>query len=226
MCIPRDPAIGREAEVEWGNGTAVMNGVRRSITYCCMRSKSSGKHCVRCYPCERQHALFDAHLHLPVRCTQTGACEFVGGIFAVLISDHLTSAVRKVLRGKDREEHESFVKFRSYHSVEARVCHAGQGHEQGGVEGLIGSVRRHDLVPVPQAADFAELNQRLLEPCVRYGDHRIRGREQTVNALFSEERVHVLRLPEPRLSNVRTLSCTVDYCRSRRAKRQNVFCVY
>jgi transposase len=38
---------------------------------------------VRCYPCERQQAFFDAHLH---------AFEFFGGIFAVLIYDNLTSA--------------------------------------------------------------------------------------------------------------------------------------
>ena len=76
---------------------------------------------MRCYPCERQQAFFDAHLH---------AFEFFGGIFPVLIYDNLTSAVRKVLRGKHREEQEAFVAFRSYHSFEARFCTPGQGHEK------------------------------------------------------------------------------------------------
>ena len=199
--IPLDPEIGREAEVDWGTATAVINGVRRCIKYFCMRSKYSGKHFVRCYACERQQAFFDAHLH---------AFEFFGGIFPVLIYDNLTSAVRKVLRGKDREEQESFLKFRSYHSFEARFCNAGQAHEKGGVEGLVGYVRRNYMVPVPQAADFAELNRRVLEQCVRYGSHRMRGREQTVNASFAQERAHLLSLPDARFSNVRTLSCKVD----------------
>ena len=199
--IPLDPKIGREAEVDWGNGTAVINGVRRCIKYFCMRSKYSGKHFVRCYPCERQQAFFDAHLH---------AFEFFGGIFPVLIYDNLKSAVRKVLRGRNREEQESFLKFRSYHSFEARFCNAGQAHEKGGVEGLVGYVRRNYMVPVPQAADFAELNRRVFEQCVRYGSHRMRGREQTVNQLFAEERAHLLSLPAPRFTNVQTLSCKVD----------------
>lgn len=199
--LPLDAEIGREAEVDWGTATAVINGVRRSIKYFCMRSKYSGKHVVRCYPCERQQAFFDAHLH---------AFEFFGGIFAVLIYDNLTSAVRKVLRGRNREEQASFLKFRAYHSFAARFCNPAQGHEKGGVEGLVGYVRRNYLVPVPEAADFDELNRRLLEQCVRYGSHQIRGREETVNALFAQERGHLLRLPEPGFSNVRTLSCKVD----------------
>jgi transposase len=199
--IPLEPDVGREAEVDWGTAAAVINGVRRSIKYCCLRSKYSGKHFVRCYPCERQQAFFDAHLH---------AFEFFGGIFPVLIYDNLTSAVRKVLRGRNREEQESFMRFRMYHNFEARFCNPGQGHEKGGVEGLVGYVRRNYLVPVPQVASFAALNQRLLEQCVRYGSHRVRGREQTVNELFAHERAHLLRLPGVRFTNVRTLRVKVD----------------
>ncbi len=196
-----DAAIGQEAEIDWGNGTAVINGVRRSIKYFCMRSKYSGKHFVRCYPCERQQAFFDAHVH---------AFEFFGGIFSVLIYDNLTSAVRKVLRGRNREEQESFVEFRSYHNFEARFCNPGQGHEKGGVDGLVGYVRRNYLVPVPQAADFTELNQRLLEQCLRYGGHRLAGREETVDVLFDQERKQLVALPEPRFSNVRTVRVNVN----------------
>lgn len=125
------PAIGQEAEVDWGNGTAVMNGIRRAIKYFCMRSKYSGKHVVRCYPYERQQAFFDAHLH---------AFEFFDGIFPVLIYDNLSTAGRKVLQGKNRLEQEAFIAFRSYHSFEARFCNPAQAHEKGGVEGLVGYV--------------------------------------------------------------------------------------
>ena len=92
--IPLEPDVGREAEVDWGTAQAIIDGERRQIKFFCIRSKFSGKHFVRCYPCERQQAFFDAHLH---------AFEFFGGIFPVLIYDNLTSAVRKVLRGRNRE---------------------------------------------------------------------------------------------------------------------------
>jgi transposase len=199
--IPLEPEIGREAEVDWGNASAVIHGVQRGIKYFCMRSKYSSKHFVRCYPCEQQQAFFDAHLH---------AFEFFGGIFGVLIYDNLTSAVRKVLRGRHREEQAAFQKFRSYHNFEARFCNPGQGHEKGGVEGLVGYVRRNYLVPVPHADDFPELNQHLLEQCLRYGEHRVGGGEQSVNDLFCQERAYLLPLPQPPFTNIQTLRVKVN----------------
>ena len=127
--IPLEPDIGREAEVDWGSATAVLAGERVNVKFFCMRSKYSGKHVVRCYPCERQQAFFDAHLH---------AFAFFGGIFAVLIYDNLTTAVRKVLQGKKRIEQEAFIAFRSYDNFEVRFCTPAQGHEKGGVEGGVG----------------------------------------------------------------------------------------
>ncbi len=199
--LPLEPDVGREAEIDWGTATALIGGERVTVKFFCLRSKYSGKHFVRCYPCERQQAFFEAHLH---------AFEFFGGIFPVLIYDNLTSAVRKVLQGKSREEQESFVAFRSYHSFEARFCNPGQGHEKGGVEGGIGYVRRNYLVPVPEAQSFAALNEEVLRRCVRYGAHRISGREQSVNELFDQERSQLLTLPHVRFTTVRTLNGKVN----------------
>ncbi len=199
--LPLDPDVGREAEIDWGEAIAVLAGERRKMKYFCMRSKYSGKHFVRCYFCERQQVFFDAHLH---------AFEFFGGIFPVFIYDNLTTAVQKILRGRNRREQESFVKFRSYHSFEARFCNPAQGHEKGGVEGIVGYARRNYLVPVPTAASLEALNQELLTRCVQYGAHQIHGRTKAVHALFDQERPHLLRLPEPRFRNVQSLSVKAD----------------
>lgn len=199
--IPLEPDIGREAEIDWGNATALLDGERMKIKFFCMRSKYSGKHFVRCYPCERQQAFFDAHLH---------AFEFFGGIFPVLIYDNLTTAVRKVLQGKKRVEQEAFAAFRSYHNFEVRFCNPGQGHEKGGVEGGVGYVRRNYLVPVPEAKNFQDLNEYLLRRCVQYGTHRLSDREQSVNDLFEQERPYLLALPKVRFMTVITLSCKVN----------------
>ncbi len=199
--IPLDPDVGREVEIDWGAATAVINGERRQLKYFCMRSKYSGKHFVRCYPCERQQAFFDAHLH---------GFDFFGGIFPVLIYDNLTSAVRKVLRGRNRQEQESFVKFRCYYSFEARFCNPGQGHEKGGVEGIVGYARRNYMVPVPEAASLKALNDKFLAKCVKYGTHQIQGRTEPVAELFEQERSYLLALPDVRFRNVQSLSGKVD----------------
>jgi len=61
--VPCDPEAGIEAEVDWGTATAIIAGNKVRLKFFCMRSKYSGKHFVRFYPCERQQAFFDAHIH-------------------------------------------------------------------------------------------------------------------------------------------------------------------
>ncbi len=199
--IPCDPEAGFEAEVDWGTATAEIAGKRQTIKIFCMRSKFSGKHFVRAYPCERQQAFFDAHLH---------SFQFFGGIFPVLIYDNLTTAVRKVLQGRSRIEQESFVKFRAYHSFEARFANPAAGNEKGGVEGLVGFVRRNYLVPIPAVESLEELNGKLFDQCRSYGGHTISGREHTVEELFGQEKGKLLALPEHIFSNQLSLNGKVD----------------
>ena len=199
--IPCEPEAGYEAEVDWGTALVEINEKRHGVKLFCMRSKYSGKHFVRAYPCERQQAFFDAHIH---------GFQFFGGVFPVIIYDNLTTAVRKVLRGRNRIEQESFSKFRAYYSFEARFANPSSGNEKGGVEGLVGFARRNYLVPIPSVKSFAELNKNLLEQCLAYGGHTISGREHTVEELFEQEKGHLLSLPEHVFNNQLTLGGKVD----------------
>lgn len=199
--IPCDPEAGYEAEVDWGTATAEIGGRRQTVKIFCIRSKFSGKHFVRAYPCERQQAFFDAHLH---------AFQFFGGIFPVLIYDNLTAAVRKVIQGRNRIEQESFIKFRAHHSFEARFTNPAAGNEKGGVEGLVGFSRRNYLVPIPVVDSLEELNRKLLDRCRSYGGHTITGREHTVEELFEQEKDKLLSIPEHIFSNELCVSGKVD----------------
>jgi len=199
--IPSDPQAGIEAEVDWGRCIAILGGIETWLKFFCMRSKFSGKHFVRCYPCERQQALFDGHIR---------GFSFFDGVFPILIYDNLTTAVQKILRGKNRILHESYDKFRGYYNFVPRFCNRGQGHEKGGVEGLVGYARRNYMVPVPVADSLEDLNKKLLQECLSYGDHRIAGREHTVNELYKEEKGHLLSLPDIPLSNLETGGGKVD----------------
>ena len=199
--VPGDPEAGCEAEVDWGSAKAIIAGETVRLKFFCMRSKYSGKHFVRFYPCERQQALFDAHKH---------AFEFFGGVFPVLIYDNMSTAVHKVLLGKNRVEQESFSKFKAYYSFDSRFCNPASGNEKGGVEGLVGFSRRNYMVPVPEAASLEELNEEILRRCVQYGQHKMAGREHTVETLYEMERQHLLSLPEQEFSNVQSSDGKVD----------------
>ncbi len=182
-----------EAEVDWGTAHAILDGIQTKIKFFCMRSKYSGKHFVRLYPCERQQVFFDAHVK---------AFSYFGGVFPVLIYDNLTTAVQKVLKGKKRIKQENFSKFHAYYNFESRFCNVAAGHEKGGVEGIVGFSRRNYMVPIPEAQNLEKLNETILTECLAYGNHRIKNRPGTVDELFAQEKEKLLFLPREAFSNI------------------------
>ncbi len=199
--IPLAPDLGQEAEIDWGTATVKIGGQSVTVKMFCIRSKGSGKSFVRLYPGERQQAFFDGMME---------GFAFYGGIFPILIFDNLTSAVKKVLVGKKQIEQESFSKFRAYHNFTSRFCNLGQGHEKGGVEGLVGYSRRNFLVPVPEADSLERLNERIWQECIDYGNHCIAGQQQTVNQLFEQEKEFLIPVPRIPFSNIQVFNRKAD----------------
>ena len=78
--IPCQADIAAGAEIDWGVADIYLRGEPARIRVYCMRSKYSGRVFVRAYPCERQQAFFDAHMH---------AFAFFGGVFKTLIYDYV-----------------------------------------------------------------------------------------------------------------------------------------
>ena len=201
--IPLDPEVAREAEVDWGTAWGKIGGQEQRIKFFCMRSRYSGKAFVAAYPWERQEMFFDAHMR---------AFDFFQGIFPTLVYDNLKPAVRVILRGKNRIEQERFTAFRSYYTFEARFCNPDTGREKGGVEGLVGFARRNFMVPVPEVADFAELNRVLLQRCFDQGCRRIAGREdhRTIDERHEQERQRLLSQPERPYENTKALPVRIS----------------
>jgi len=152
-----------------------------------MRSMASGGafHCA--FPQANQQAFLEGH--------EQGFAYF-GGVFETMRYDNLRSAVKKILRGHQREETTRFIAFRSHWGFESEFCTPGQGHEKGGVEGEVGYFRRNHLVPVPKVASWEALNA-LLRECSREDEQRIIGdRTETCGAAMIREREHLKPLKE------------------------------
>lgn len=201
--IPLDPECAREAEVDWGTAQVRMAGQLVTVKIFCMRSRYSGKSFVRAYPMERQEMFFDGHIW---------AFAFFGGVFAVIVFDNLKTAVHKLLLGRNRIEQEQFIRFRSYYTFEARYCNPASGREKGGVEGLVGFSRRNFMVPLPEVADFAELNRLLAERCLAHGHGIIAGREdrRTIDERYEEESSRLLPLPAKPFENAKPVQVGVS----------------
>ena len=184
-CVPQSYGWGVEAQIDWYEAYADLAGERIKLQVFGMRSMASGAafHCG--YLHATQQAFLEAH---------ELAFDYFGGVFRKLRYDNLTSAVRKILRGHRREETARFVAFRSHWRFEAEFCTPAEPHEKGGIEGEAGYFRRNHWVPVPAAADLADMNRQLLAGCQHDERRVIAGREQTVGAGMVIEREHLLPL--------------------------------
>jgi hypothetical protein len=171
--------------VDWYEAVADLGGGEQVWQVFSMRSMASAGafHCA--YPRATQQAFLEAH---------EKAFEYFGGVFRRVRYDNLSSAVKKILHGYQREETQRFIAFHSHWGYEAEFCNPARGNEKGGVEGEQGYFRRNHWTPVPRSKDLAALNDYLLV-CCRADQERVVGdRKQTVGASMAMEREHLLPL--------------------------------
>lgn len=155
--IPQEHAPGAEAEVDFGELWVVLNGVKTKCHMFVFRLSHSGKAIHRIYPTQAQEAFLEGHIE---------AFNEIGGVPVRHIRyDNLTSAVTAVVfgQGRQRQENERWVLFRSHYGFDAFYCQPGiaGAHEKGGVEGEVGWFRRNRLSPMPVVESLDELNNRI-----------------------------------------------------------------
>jgi transposase len=187
--VPQSYALGQEAQVDWFEASAKLGGERCVLQFFAMRSMGSGDAFHRAYTNATQQAFLEGHEH---------GFAYFGGVFRTLRYDNLSSAVKKILRGRQREETSRVIAFRSHWGFQSEYCNPASGNEKGGLEGEVGRYRRNWLVPVPEASDLAALNQRLLAGCLASRSRTISRRTMTVGEASQMERPHLLPPAEDR----------------------------
>ncbi len=185
--VPQSYSWGQEAQVDWFEATAKLGGESLKLQFFAMRSMGSGDAFHRAYTNGTQQAFLEGHEH---------AFAYFDGVFRTLRYDNLTSAVKKILRGRQRVETERVIAFRSHWGFLSEYCTPASGNEKGGVEGELGWYRRNWLVPVPQAEDLESLNRQLLAACVASRARTIIGRTMTIAEACRREQPHLLPLAE------------------------------
>jgi transposase len=106
--VPQSYDWGVEAQVDWYEAYADLDGERIKLQVFEMRSMASGAAFHRAYPCATQQAFLKAH---------ELAFEYFEGVFRRLRYDNLSSAVKKILRGQQRELTARFIAFCSHCSI-------------------------------------------------------------------------------------------------------------
>src|SRR2546428_10735637 len=154
--VPQVYDWGSEGQVDWYEAFAEVMGELHKVYCFAMRSMAGGGAFHRADYHATQQAFLEAH---------ELAFRYFGGVFRRLRYDNLKSAVKRILRGHQREETERLIAFRSHWGFETEFCNPARGNEKGGVEGEVGYFRRNHLGPGPRVESLEELNQLLLAGC-------------------------------------------------------------
>jgi len=194
--IPLAYEPGEDAQCDFGEGWIVLGGRQVLAQILCLRLCYSRMPFVIAFPHQKQEAFLEG---------MQRAFQFLGGVPARVWYDRLAQAVKRSLVGQRPQEREAFVAFRSHYLFEGVFCTAGEAHEKGLIENLVGYMRRHFLVPLPAVDSFDELNAQLAARCLAEAERMLRGAKGTIGEMWQEEKSRLRPLPARSFPCCRTL---------------------
>jgi len=134
----------------------------------------------------------------------------IGGVPVRLRCDNMTTAVVQILEGSERIITDGFYRFMLHHRFKSEFCNPSKGNEKGNVENKVGYTRRNMLVPVPEIVDFNGFNEELMRRCDDDHEREHYEHRELISELWSDEKRHLLTLPEHEYEVYRYESLTVN----------------
>jgi transposase len=183
------------AQVDFGKVKVIIGGLLQDAQVFCMGLPYSDAMLVQAYPTEGFEAVAAGH---------NAAYAFFEGVPPQSLYDNMSTAVKSVGKGHERELTDDFLKLRSHYLFESRFCNVGRPNEKGVVEGLIGYTRRNLFVPTLSFPSHKAMNDYLLEQCYKRLLQKASGKEKTIGELLAEERAYFLPLPTQEFEACRT----------------------
>jgi transposase len=178
-----------EAQCDFGRAEVVIAGTRHkaalfvlTLPYCNARFG-----CL--FPRECSEAFHEGHVR---------AFAFFGGVPKAIRYDNSRLAVVERQGGHRRRLSVEFLRLQGHFAFASQFCSVRRGQEKGHVENGVGYVRRNFLVPVPEAADWEEVNRRLTVDCQRELSRPTpRDGRRTAELLTEDQRAFLPRPAEP-----------------------------
>ena len=141
-------------QVDFGQAEAIIAGIRQVLHIFVVTFPFSNMRFVQAYAGET------------AECVCHGlrtVFEHIGAVPRHMVFDNATGIGRRV--GTKVVETKLFGAFKLHYRAESRYCNPYSGNEKGSVENAVGFLRRNFMVPEPEAATLAGLNEVLMARC-------------------------------------------------------------
>ena len=191
---------GEALQVDWGEAYVYIKGDRVKINLFCARLCYSCRPVVLAYHRQNEESFLDAFVR---------TFQILGGVPVKVIFDNGKVAVKEGF-GAHAKKQAGYTELSAHYGFDALFCNPAEGHEKGLVEGLVGWARRNVLVPVPRVGSLAELNEMLLDRCLKYESHRIERKPDTVGAMYLQEKETLRPLPRFPFETAKCVSVRVN----------------
>mgnify|MGYP006129797753 FL=1 len=187
-CVPLSFAPGEAYQFDWSTDKIVINDEIISVKVAHFVLCYSRKRFTYIYPNETHEMVFDAHIR---------AFEFFSGTPIRGIYDNMTTAVKKVLVGKEREWNPHFERLCAHYRVEPTACTPASGNEKGIVERQVQISRQQFFTPMPAGNSLQELNDRLASQLITYNKTHKHPefKDRTLDEVFEKEQGSLVSAP-------------------------------
>ena len=187
--IPLEYDPGVDMQVDWGHvDVEFAGGIRFKVNIFVATLPYSNARFVYPYLKSDWLCFVDGHKK---------AFEFFGGVPKRITYDNLSSAVKKVLSGVNRDEQDKMLYFKNFYRFESNYCAVAKGNEKGSVENSVGFFKRRFLGGHKVFRDFNHLREHLkAASSQQLSTRHYLKKSQTISELLHEERKKLSDLPE------------------------------
>jgi transposase len=188
--VPLSFSPGDAYQFDWSHEWVVLAGIAQKVKVAHFRLSHSCQPFVVVYPRESAEMVYDAH---------DRAFSFYGGTCRRGIYDNMSTAVTKVLQGKQRIFNRGFIQLCSHYLVEPVACTPGAGWEKGQIERQVKNIREWLFTPQPRFQSMEELNDWLSGQCTAIGNKRPHPvfKDRTIGEVFQAEQPSLIPATAP-----------------------------
>lgn len=186
-----------QAQVDFGHAVARIDGRLTKVAFFVMSLVHSDAMFVMAFPRECTEAFLEAHVR---------AFQFFGFVPGRISYDNTKVAVTQITGAHRRKLTAAFARLVGHYLFQPHFCRVRRANEKGVVEGAVRYSRLNFMVPVPDVADWQQLNAHLLACCRSDMTRRLRGKTLSKAQLLEEDKVAGLAIPAGRFDPRRLVS--------------------